>query len=242
VPGKRAFTLIELLVVLSIISILAVIALPNFTDAQTRAKVAAVQNNMRVQSIKFEMLQIDTNKYPMAGKWHWILFWRVPTWISQADEKKEKFAIAYKSLFGPHQDLFEYEALKRIGYQDYKWLAVKSETEHLNNGFCFFHPKFMLEGIDHGATWQDQDRRNWEMLHEHAGEWLFYSPGPDLVSHSPAWIDVPGWGYGETGDNGYVEKELFHEYDPTNGILSGGNIFRSQKNTAGLGAHPYFYE
>jgi hypothetical protein len=53
---------------------------------------------------------------------------------------------------------------------------------------------------------------------------------------------VPGWGYGETGDDGYVEKELFHDYDPTNGTVSFGNIFRTQKRTSGLGMNKQFYE
>ena len=234
-----AFTLVELMVVVSIISILTLIAVPNFTDAQVRAKVSAVKNNLRVQAQKFEILQIDTSKYPTAGKWRWCLFWRVPTWITQADDKFDKFDIFYKNMFGPHQDPFEYEAMKRRGTRDYEWLAVKSGTEYLCNGFGFFHPKFMIEGIERGgATWQDMDVNNWKALHDQAGEWMIYSPGPDLIVNSPYWIDVPGWGYGETGDGGYREKNLFIDYDPTNGTVSYGNIIRTQRRSDGLGIHP----
>lgn len=238
-----AFTLVELLIVVSIISILALIALPNFSEAQTRAKVSAVKNNMRVEAQKFEMLNVDTNHYPMAGKWRWCLFWNVPTWVSQADDKYDKFDIFYKNMFGPHQDLFEWEALKRQGVQDYEWLAANDVTQYLANGFNFFHPKFMIKGIEQcGATWQDMDVDNWKALHEQAGEWMLYSPGPDLIINSPAWIDVPGWGYGETGDPGYVEKALFIDYDSTNGTVSYGNIIRTQKSTAGLGINKQFIE
>src|SRR5690606_32293039 len=97
------------------------------------------------------------------------------------------------------QDLFEWAWLKQSGVQDLEWLAVNEQRKHFNNGFCFFHPKFVLSGIDRGATWQGLERHNWEVVSGQAGEWLMFSPGPDLMSHSPAWIDVPGWGFGETG-------------------------------------------
>jgi prepilin-type N-terminal cleavage/methylation domain-containing protein len=62
--GGRAFTLIELLIVVAIIAILAAIAVPNFLEAQTRAKVARVQNDMRVMATALEMYRTDHNSYP----------------------------------------------------------------------------------------------------------------------------------------------------------------------------------
>jgi len=60
----RGFTLIELLIVVAIIAILAAIAVPNFLEAQTRAKVARTQTDQRTIAIALEMYFVDENNYP----------------------------------------------------------------------------------------------------------------------------------------------------------------------------------
>jgi prepilin-type N-terminal cleavage/methylation domain-containing protein len=61
---RRAFTLIELLIVVAIIAILAAIAVPNFLEAQTRAKVSRVQADMRTCATACEAYRVDWNVYP----------------------------------------------------------------------------------------------------------------------------------------------------------------------------------
>lgn len=61
---KHAFTLIELLIVVAIIGILAAIAVPNFLNAQLKAKVARVQGDLRAMKTAIEMYQMDQNGYP----------------------------------------------------------------------------------------------------------------------------------------------------------------------------------
>ena len=68
-----AFTLIELLIVIAIIAILALIAVPNFLEAQTRAKVARVLSDYTSLKTAQETYMIDYGVYvpdqydPAAG-------------------------------------------------------------------------------------------------------------------------------------------------------------------------------
>ncbi|MDX2176412.1 MAG: prepilin-type N-terminal cleavage/methylation domain-containing protein [Candidatus Sumerlaeia bacterium] len=60
---KHGFTLIELLIVVAIIAILAAIAVPNFLEAQVRAKVSAAKSDMRSLATALESYRVDNNRY-----------------------------------------------------------------------------------------------------------------------------------------------------------------------------------
>ncbi len=62
---KKGFTLIELLIVVAIIAILAAIAVPNFLEAQVRAKVSRVKNDHRSYATAIETYYVDNNQYPI---------------------------------------------------------------------------------------------------------------------------------------------------------------------------------
>lgn len=242
-PRRAAFTLIELLVVCSIISILAMIALPNFTEALTRSKVAAVQNNLRTTAITFEMYHVDNNRYPLAARWTYAMLWQWPEWIEDQGSDEEHFRTAYPYMFGTHDDLFAAEILKRRGYFDYNdWPGRRDDGRHLSNGFAFFHAPKIIEMVSWGCYWQGMNLDYWEALQEIGGPWTLCSPGPDLREDSPGWIYTPSRGTVGSDWRNYEDAHLFVEYDPTNGSTSNGNIFRSQKNTSGLGIHSQFYE
>lgn len=59
-----AFTLIELLIVVAIIGILAAIAVPNFMQAQIRAKLSRIAADFNMLRTGLESYFIDRNNYP----------------------------------------------------------------------------------------------------------------------------------------------------------------------------------
>jgi len=62
--SSRGFTLIELLVVITIIGILAAIALPNYIKAKDKAKEAEVKANLHTIQIALERYSTDNSEYP----------------------------------------------------------------------------------------------------------------------------------------------------------------------------------
>jgi prepilin-type N-terminal cleavage/methylation domain-containing protein len=64
---RSGFTLIELLIVVAIIAILAAIAVPNFLEAQTRAKVSRTVSDMRSMAIASETYRVDYSSYAQSA-------------------------------------------------------------------------------------------------------------------------------------------------------------------------------
>jgi prepilin-type N-terminal cleavage/methylation domain-containing protein len=89
---EKGFTLIELLVVITIIGILAAIALPNYIKAKNKAKEAEVKANCHTIQISLERYMTDTNEYP-----HYLLGGDIDGWLnwhSQNDNPGNPFAIS----------------------------------------------------------------------------------------------------------------------------------------------------
>jgi prepilin-type N-terminal cleavage/methylation domain-containing protein len=63
----KAFTLVELLIVVGIIALLSAIAVPNFLEAQTRAKVSRTKADLRAIATGLETYRTDYSGYPVVG-------------------------------------------------------------------------------------------------------------------------------------------------------------------------------
>lgn len=201
---QRGFTLIELLIVVAIIAILAAIAVPNFLEAQVRAKVSRVKSDQRSIATALESYRVDYTNYPNpnfpglypdTGRHHYIQYIPALTtpvsYITSVD-LRDPFTINRDSLpFTVDPDF--------IGSY---WYGCYGTGIGLHNwGTYAFFPGFML------VSW-----------------------GPDRfwtgLEHYPMDVHAPG-GCAHLQDWMGVSHRLDLVYDPTNGTRSSGDIGRT---------------
>ncbi len=165
----RAFTLIELLIVVAIIAILAAIAVPNFLEAQTRAKVSRAKNDMRSVATGMEAYAVDNNnKYP--PEYHTV--YQPPTCYEKTQAHlttpiayitsipKDTFASRRKPTWGWYTDLYWY----------YNWLERYGHMINVNKA------PYSTAGQ---VPWYDADTA-----------WMLTSLGPDLEPNFPIPYDT----------------------------------------------------
>ena len=178
--SARAFTLIELLIVVSIIAILASIAVPNFLEAQIRAKVSRVKADHYAMATGLESYRVDHNNYPETNIRE---RWRRFTMITSP--------IAYMT-------------------------SVPKDP---------FLPK---------SRWKEDNYIDWGPRHggykmgctplTNPSRWAISSNGPDLDEDSVPLRFYPGY-----SDEVFMTLHPdynFAIYDPTNGTISNGDVWR----------------
>ena len=198
---KHAFTLIELLVVVAIIAILAAIAVPNFLEAQTRARVSRTENDLRTIDLAMESYRIDDGGYgaSYAARVHNLL----PTSTAAGNDiRLLSTPIAYLDSMPP--DIFRVIAgLGKPGY----WVYGVDGTGASHGVYPKMGWMTWSNGPDQ-TTQTGSYRSLWKVLENEA------LPAPLLGMQTPA----------ESGGGGTVYNGM--RYDPTNGTVSVGDIYR----------------
>lgn len=127
----RAFTLIELLIVVAIIAILAAIAVPNFLEAQTRAKVSRVKADFRTVATALESYRVDYNRYPELRTFGYMFsnLERPGTCITSpvayitAVPKKDVFRTENRPQFNP-EGLYQYFHYLSSSFPPTSWIDI----------------------------------------------------------------------------------------------------------------------
>lgn len=201
---ERAFTLIELLIVVAIITILAAIAVPNFLEAMTRAKVSRVQSDLRTIATGLESYRTENNDYPPNDGIYNVLPRELSTPISYLTNTNLVDPFTDRERHPVHGELARFYT-----YQ----LIVKVEEVA---AFTAIGRPPAIEAIDA------------PFLNEGAlafyGRWRMVSNGPDRV------YSQPGLPIDPFNLRGNVLLGSDIPYDPTNGTVSFGNIHRTQRH------------
>ncbi len=242
---KQGFTLIELLIVVAIIAILAAIAVPNFLEAQTRAKTARVKADQRSIATAIETYSIDYTHQPIGYFEYQLWLWQgnpspqpsPPQWFNNLGTEIGRHHIwsrmtspvayitsvpidPFASMGMIRQDgrlqartsdkYYHYEACRATSRNPWRCSLGLADEAYLQGH------NWLLWGIGPSKQW------SWGKAINPAGAPMQGSPmrylakWPDNYDRGPGLYRGPAqWGYPSA------------LYDPTNGTLSHGMVFRS---------------
>lgn len=205
----RSFTLLELLIVVAILAILAAIAIPSMTEAQTRAKVSRVRADHRAFRVALESYHVDQLAYPCAES-NGTLKWLHPLTTP----------IAYLNSLKQLQDPFS------VGADPHDLATLRSYPNYRYFGFN-----------DRGYVNTDRNTGELIPVYSPPGEmkilyYVLFSAGPDKIRT----IGANGGTFLQT-DNLFTPANFTQFiYDPTNGTISSGEILTSGGNVTGRAA------
>ncbi len=212
--NKKGFTLIELLIVVAIIAILAAIAVPNFLEAQVRSKVSRAKSDLRTVATGIEAYSVDYNSYPSCNPYAYAL---CPISATGAGFKPtlERLTtpIAYIATGSALNDPFW--AQKRFSSTNYSSGVPSPVTTDPRDTEVAKTYRYTARNEGSNANWDETGglaKPKW---------WILESCGPDRTTHNLSGIILA-----PTDDDAGLKEVLPTQYDPTNGTVSRGSVWR----------------
>ncbi|MCX7047648.1 MAG: prepilin-type N-terminal cleavage/methylation domain-containing protein [Candidatus Sumerlaeota bacterium] len=234
------FTLIELLIVIAIISILSMIAVPNFLDAQSRAKIARVHADERTIATAIESYFVDYGIYPYYYNAN------DGTQLNYSDHDGERTFVPYR-LTTPVAYI---TTLPISPFQPGGWTATDPPTQQ---PFTYFYRYYWglpaADWVNYPGPGTRDDNRMYDKDQATKAQrvnWCY-----DCYNHKSFFVDQfaasqivlwmvascgPGHNHCEAIERA-MEPQYYHvgardpswpdlRYDPTNGTVSIGDILR----------------
>lgn len=193
----RGFTLIELLIVVAIIAILALIAVPNFLEAQTRAKVSRAMTDLRTLHVACEAYIVD---------WNYIF----PDTNDSATPPSMRGWDWFRENPGENPDM--------IFIGDRNWQAdffTQWVWSHVTTPVSYTTMSMIQGAFSHNVPYGLDTRE----INNGIVYWVILCGGPDR--------DNGDWFRGNNPQHrGEFGQNMAVPYDPTNGTVSNGEIWR----------------
>jgi prepilin-type N-terminal cleavage/methylation domain-containing protein len=219
-PISAGFTLIELLIVVAIIAILAAIAVPNFLEAQTRAKVSRTRADMRSITTAIESYFIDHNAYPGCIK--------VNTYFTTNLTPGSTATPRINALVSVTTPIAYVTSVFKDVFNTMDPAPTPTTSADDQRVLVYWGPDFLIEYVDGGMSTDLRPRT--ATIFQEFRDVVFRSnsvrdPLWALLSFSPDQdLDVND-GPGET-TGFYGSLAVIQAYDPSNGTLSDGDVVR----------------
>lgn len=206
--NNRAFTLIELLAVVAIIGILTVIAMPNWTQALVRSKIASAKANIHACAEALEAYNIDRNAFPPSRYYC----------LASGENKMRKYYELPMELTTPTAYLNQRPLDPFYTFTGASDEAQGQTIKYRSPGYGFFNNMPTEEGIWVPHSFPTDD-----------GDYIFYNNASDENPASASPVQYGLWSVGpvirEEISMHMLEPVPAHTwYSPTNGIISSGII------------------